>query len=329
MNGRIYDPVLGRFLSPDPYVQMPDFTQNFNRYSYCLNNPLVYTDPDGEWIHIAIGAVVGGVINLGIKAYQGKINSWGDGFAAFGIGAVAGAVGAATGGVAYIAAGGGAAGAGGFLAGAAGGIFGSAASMPIQSMGNSMYFGDPMMTGKQYLMGIAIGGLVGGTINGGIALGNGKTFWTGDIRGTGVTPSGPALNLKVDEHKVKLNTNGMRSQLKELPNTSGEIKEFHVRQLYLKELEQPHMYSQDHIRNGLNKALSSNSLDGYDKVAKLVINADRAGQLVRGSNQIRFVSNGYAMEVRLFIDNAGVIRSLDAFVITGNTVRNINNVVIW
>ena len=48
----------------DPYVQMPDFTQNFNRYSYCLNNPLIYTDPDGEWIHIAIGAIVGGVINL-------------------------------------------------------------------------------------------------------------------------------------------------------------------------------------------------------------------------------------------------------------------------
>ncbi|MDO8927393.1 MAG: hypothetical protein Q7W54_00205, partial [Bacteroidota bacterium] len=31
------------------YVQMPDYTQNFNRYSYCLNNPLKYTDPDGEW----------------------------------------------------------------------------------------------------------------------------------------------------------------------------------------------------------------------------------------------------------------------------------------
>ena len=34
MNARLYDPALGRFLSPDPYVQMPDFPQNFNRYSY-------------------------------------------------------------------------------------------------------------------------------------------------------------------------------------------------------------------------------------------------------------------------------------------------------
>jgi len=49
MNGRMYDAGLCRFLSPDPYVQMPDYTQNFNRYSYCLNNPLIYTDPSGEF----------------------------------------------------------------------------------------------------------------------------------------------------------------------------------------------------------------------------------------------------------------------------------------
>lgn len=48
MNGRMYDPRIGRFLSPDPYVQMPDNGQNFNRYSYCLNNPLKYTDPSGK-----------------------------------------------------------------------------------------------------------------------------------------------------------------------------------------------------------------------------------------------------------------------------------------
>ena len=48
MNGRLYDPVLGRFLSPDNFVQMPDNAQRYNRYSYCLNNPLKYTDPSGE-----------------------------------------------------------------------------------------------------------------------------------------------------------------------------------------------------------------------------------------------------------------------------------------
>ena len=48
MNARLYDPMLGRFLSPDPHIQSPDCPQNYNRYSYCLNNPLRYTDPTGE-----------------------------------------------------------------------------------------------------------------------------------------------------------------------------------------------------------------------------------------------------------------------------------------
>ena len=47
-NARIYDPFLGRFLSPDPLIQDPASTQNFNRYAYCLNNPLKYTDEDGK-----------------------------------------------------------------------------------------------------------------------------------------------------------------------------------------------------------------------------------------------------------------------------------------
>jgi len=48
MNARLYDPLLGRVLSPDNYVQTPDFTQSYNRYSYCINNPLKYNDPTGN-----------------------------------------------------------------------------------------------------------------------------------------------------------------------------------------------------------------------------------------------------------------------------------------
>ena len=56
MNGRVYDPAVGRFISPDPYVQQPDFSQSYNRYSYCLNNPLLYTDPTGyNWFNIEQG----------------------------------------------------------------------------------------------------------------------------------------------------------------------------------------------------------------------------------------------------------------------------------
>ena len=47
MNGRIYDPRLGRMLSPDPVTQAPENGQNYNRYTYAYNNPLNYTDPSG------------------------------------------------------------------------------------------------------------------------------------------------------------------------------------------------------------------------------------------------------------------------------------------
>ena len=49
MNGRMYDPIAGRFLQADPFVQDPGNTQSFNRYSYVFNNPLVHTDPTGYW----------------------------------------------------------------------------------------------------------------------------------------------------------------------------------------------------------------------------------------------------------------------------------------
>ncbi len=47
MNGRVYDPTVGRFISADPNIFHPFDTQNFNRYSYVMNNPLKYTDPSG------------------------------------------------------------------------------------------------------------------------------------------------------------------------------------------------------------------------------------------------------------------------------------------
>jgi RHS repeat-associated protein len=46
-NARLYDPVIGRFISTDPYVQAPFDPQTLNRYSYVRNNPLIYVDPSG------------------------------------------------------------------------------------------------------------------------------------------------------------------------------------------------------------------------------------------------------------------------------------------
>ncbi|MDR6807507.1 RHS repeat-associated protein [Dyadobacter sp. BE34] len=58
MNGRLYDPVVGRMLSPDNYVQADGSTQSYNRYSYAGNNPLRYTDPDGEVFKLAFFSAV-------------------------------------------------------------------------------------------------------------------------------------------------------------------------------------------------------------------------------------------------------------------------------
>jgi RHS repeat-associated protein len=47
MNGRIYDPLIGRFMSADPFIQAPENLQSYNRYSYVFNNALAFTDPSG------------------------------------------------------------------------------------------------------------------------------------------------------------------------------------------------------------------------------------------------------------------------------------------
>ena len=82
-NARLYDPYLARFLSPDPYIQEPTNPQNFNRFSYCLNNPLKYSDPSGETIIGAfiIGGIVGTYIggslaNDNYKPAKWNYNNW-------------------------------------------------------------------------------------------------------------------------------------------------------------------------------------------------------------------------------------------------------------
>jgi len=57
---RYYEPEIGRFIQPDSYVQDPSDPQSFNRYSYCRNNPLTYTDPSGnfwEFIFLALSYI--------------------------------------------------------------------------------------------------------------------------------------------------------------------------------------------------------------------------------------------------------------------------------
>jgi RHS repeat-associated protein len=49
-NARLYDPVMSRFISPDTIIPDQYNPQALNRYAYCLNNPLKYTDPSGHII---------------------------------------------------------------------------------------------------------------------------------------------------------------------------------------------------------------------------------------------------------------------------------------
>ncbi len=77
-NARLYDPVLGRFVTADSVVPQPGNLQAYNRYSYCVNNPLVYTDPSGHEITLAafavytlIAAAIGAAANAAIAAAQG------------------------------------------------------------------------------------------------------------------------------------------------------------------------------------------------------------------------------------------------------------------
>jgi hypothetical protein len=104
MNGRIYDPTLGRFLQADPHIQAPSNSQNYNRYSYVLNNPMSYTDPSGYffkalgkfvkkyWRQIAAIAVT--YFTAGVAS--GWATAWG--FSGAAAGAVSGAIAGAAGG---------------------------------------------------------------------------------------------------------------------------------------------------------------------------------------------------------------------------------------
>ena len=149
MNGRLYDPKLHRFLQPDNYVQDPFNTQNYNRYGYCWNNPLKYTDPNGEWIHIVVGAVIGGLVNWGIHGFQ--LNA--KGALAFGIGAAGGAL-MASGNVAGLSF---------FQAGMVTAGYALAGTM-FTGMANNMAFGDPMPTMKQMAIVAAVSFVTGGLL---------------------------------------------------------------------------------------------------------------------------------------------------------------------
>jgi RHS repeat-associated protein len=192
MNGRLYDPLVGRFLSPDNYVQASGFTQSFNRYSYALNNPLTYVDPDGEFVLLAIG--IGAAISGTIGYFGGKAAGLTGSDLAFYtmanafIGGISGGIGASVGaGVSASLSFGGFA--GGFVAGAAGGAAGGFVAGTYSTGLNNTMFGtnDNILLGglKGAGIGALAGGIIGGTVAGIDAVRSDASFWNGRISESG------------------------------------------------------------------------------------------------------------------------------------------------
>jgi hypothetical protein len=60
------DPELGRWLSLDPELGKLSQPQSMNRYVYCVNNPLRFTDPTGRFWNIIGGAIAGALFNAAV-----------------------------------------------------------------------------------------------------------------------------------------------------------------------------------------------------------------------------------------------------------------------
>lgn len=191
MNGRLYDPVIARFFSPDNFVQVPDFTQSYNRYSYCLNNPLQYVDPSGEfaWIPIVVGAAIG-MVQGAIMASQ-NANSAGEwvGYILGGgaIGALSGLAGAGIGQALASAGIGGVVGGG--ISGAATGAISGFSNGLTYSLISGIPFEQAMKNaGKQSLIGLGTGALFGAIGGGFQAYMEHKNIWLGKDIAMGRTP---------------------------------------------------------------------------------------------------------------------------------------------
>ena len=188
MNGRIYDPTLGRFLQADPIIQAPTDSQSYNRYAYVRNNPLSLTDPSGyswlsdkwkEYGKLIVGAVVA-IVTYG--AASGWVATWG---------ATWGSV-SATGAASLTWAGGAAAGAiSGFAAGAVstgslrGALNGALSGAVFGGIGASGW-SDGATWASHALAGGVLSDLQGGNfghgfITAGVMKGFGKINNTGDI----------------------------------------------------------------------------------------------------------------------------------------------------
>ena len=80
---RYYDPEFGRFISPDSTKYLDPTTINgLNLYSYCLNNPVMYSDPSGHFVFSAflLSTLAGALVSFAFEYIPDVIENFRDGF---------------------------------------------------------------------------------------------------------------------------------------------------------------------------------------------------------------------------------------------------------
>jgi RHS repeat-associated protein len=334
MNGRMYDPTLGRMLGPDEYVWAPGSSQGYNRYAYAANNPLFLSDPDGKCpicVVVIIGAIVGGIVNTVTHwdaiTSGGSIN-WGALGTAFGVGAVSGAVGAFTGGTTLAAIG-----ITGFFGGAISAAVGTAFSGLIQGIGNQVTFGDPYSLGD-WGRDIIFGAVTGGVISGVSSAIAGNNFWDGS---TNFAPPKPStINTQLEPiPENDINTSNALSGVGDRPpslnlsdppgvyapaNTKPTIT-IDDDKVLGKIME--HGFSAKHVADGLDQTIVNlGSPEGVAQRTLRVIHTV-ADQLVEGPNNIITTIGGTQVTVRAFVQNSTVI---SANIFPGVSDRAVKNI---
>ena len=269
MNGRIYDPFTKLFLQPDNILDNNN-PQSYNRYAYCLNNPLKYIDPNGEeaitlggfLIYTAIATVVASAVytisvhhsgefnwdGLGKAALQGAIS----GAVSFGVGAAFGSVGT-------------------FwheLGRAAAHGLTQATLSDIYSEGKSQFWSSFASGAVSSLVGSGISSLqikdkylktlfmyIGGTVSGGLsATITGGNFLEGATIGLVVTALNHALHEALDPDPKKQNDKNKQT-------TNNQVKEKNCQTCLDEKTKNKNLFGTNYV--GHNNPKNTNGNDNY------------------------------------------------------------------
>ncbi len=250
---RYYDPVIGRFISPDTIVQAPQDPQTLNRYAYCRNNPVKYVDPTGHWwfipllIKAIVGAAIGSLVGGALAAITG--GDIGQGFAMGAIsGAVMGGIGGFgfKGGLAILAKGVGGAASGAINASVFGGdvgrwamvgglsglAFGSISQLGVAADGSSTWQWDLGRMGLSGVAGGAISEIAGGSFGEGAAFAGafaGADFLYRGVMNTNPKTKGKRGTMKTagapGQPRLDKNNKPLEVDVSKNPNTVGLVEQ--------------------------------------------------------------------------------------------------------